>query len=247
MNSNQNIFGKITEDTRIYRIFQRDWFFQLFEDKKNGLVRPSKWNDPFENVFLRAEVRSKSMPDKKGDFSFRNDLYGQCWTLGSASDAMWQIYSPCQDAIRVRTTVGKLIKSIRAVKGNLADATCFIGRVKYLSEKELSKFGKNVFSTAITGEACARSLIVKRKAYKHEKEVRLVYFEDTTTKHPDGVYTYDLDPLALIDQAMVDSRVSEIGYQFVKGEIMSRTRLEARQIRHSRLYRQPKNFVVKIP
>lgn len=245
MNSNQNVFGKINEKTRIYRIFPRDRFFQLFENRQNALVLPIKWSDPFENVILRAEVRTKA--GEKGVFSFHNDVYCQCWTLERASDAMWQIYSPCKDAIRVRTTVGKLIKSIRAQNKDRADTTCFIGRVKYLTEPKFRKFGETVFCEGLFGSAVALSLTVKRKAYKHENEVRLVFFENTETKHAGGVYKYDLNPLELVDHAMVDGRVSYQKYQVVKAEIMKRTRLKDRQISRSLLYEQPKDFVVKIP
>lgn len=45
-------------------------------------------------------------------FGFRSDFYGQCWTLKSTSDAMWRIYSPKKDAVRVRTTIRKLAESL---------------------------------------------------------------------------------------------------------------------------------------
>lgn len=245
MNLNHNVFGKITERTRIYRIFPRNYFFQLFEDRQNALILPTKWKDPFENVILRAEVRTKA--GKKGRFDFHDDVYGQCWTLERASDAMWQIYSRDQDAIRVRTTVGKLIKSLRTANGNWADTTCFIGRVKYLKESELREFGKTVFETGLSADDVAKSLTVKRKAYKHENEVRLIYIEPTKAKHNDGVCKYDLDPLALIDQVMVDGRVLYEDYKPLKAEIMKRTGLRDWQIKRSLLYRQPEDFVVQIP
>ena len=245
MNLNRNVFCGITETTQIYRFFSRKRFFQLFEDRQNALVLPTKWNDPFENVFLRTEVRTKA--GEKVKLDFHDDVYGQCWTLECASDAMWRIYSPKQDAIRVRTTVGKLIESISAHNGDWAHTTCFIGRVNYLRENELSEFGKVVFSTGLSGETIARSLTVKHKAYKYENEVRLVYFEPNNTKHRCGVYKYNLNPLELIDQATVDGRVSDKNYQRIKAKIMRRTGLEAHQISHSRIYRLPEDFVVEIP
>ena len=245
MNSSRNVFGNITEETRIYRIFSRDWFFQLFEDRQNALVWPAMWDDPFENVFLRARVRTRR--GENGRFGVHDDVYGQCWTLERASDAMWQIYSRNKDAIRVRTTVGKLIRSIRAENRGWTDSKCFIGRVEYMKDSELREFGKTVFSAGLSREAVARSLTVKRKAYKHEMEVRLIYIDPRNTKHPGGVYKYNLDPLVLIEQAMVDGRVSYGDYQPVKAEIMRRTGLKPRQVKRSLLYRQPKDFVVEIP
>lgn len=245
MISKKNVFGKLKNNNEIYRIFPRQRFFELFEERKNALVLPTMWKDPFENVILRAEVRTKT--GEKGRFDFHDDVYGQCWTLETANNAMWQIYSRDEDAIRVRTTVGKLIKSLRAANADWADTACFIGRVKYLSDKELQKFGTSIFSSGLSAEAVAKSLIVKRNAYNYENEVRLIYFEPSRTKHPDGVFKYDLDPLSLIDQAMVDGRVPYEEYKPIKEEIMKRTGLKDHQIKRSLLYRQPKDFVVEIP
>ncbi len=171
-----NIYGKkIGPETRIYRIFPRDRFLQLFQENKNALVLPTMWDDPFENAILQAEVRTAS--GEPGNFSFHGDVYGQCWTLETASDAMWKIYSRNSNAVRVRTTVGRLIESLNASQGEWAYASCFIGRVDYMSEKRLREFGSTVFKGGLTPEAVARSLLAKRRAYRHENEVRLIYFE----------------------------------------------------------------------
>ncbi len=245
MNSKRNVFGNVTERTWIYRFFPRDRFFQLFEESQNALVRPTMWDDPFENAILDAAVRAKA--GENGECGYHEVVYGQSWTLAYASDAMWQIYSPNKDAIRVRTTVGKLLQSIRAESEDWTDAACFIGRVKYLKKSELREFCKTVFSAGLSKKAVARSLLVKRKAHKHENEVRLIFFELTNTKHPGGVYKYGLDPLALIDQVMVDGRVSREEYLRVKAKIMRRTILKEQQVERSLLYQEPKNIDVKIP
>ena len=240
-----HLIGKIDRDTNIYRILKRERFFELFEEKKNALVLPKKWQDPFENVILNAEVRTAS--GETGNFSFHEDVYGQCWTLETASDAMWQIYSEKKNAVRVRTTVGKLIDSLCAVHGRWAGATCFIGKVDYLSEAKLKKFARTIFDDGITPESIAHSLLVKRKAYKHENEVRLIYIERESTRHPDGVCKYAIDPRALFDQAMIDGRTTYEQYQPFKEEVMRRTCLSEKQVKRSLLYRQPEGFVVEIP
>lgn len=239
------MIGKIDQDTKIYKILKRDYFFELFEDKKNALVLPSSWQDPFENVILKAEVRTAR--GEIGKFSFHDDVYGQCWTLDTASDAMWQIYSDKKNAVRVRTTVGRLIDSLHAAHGNWAHATCFIGKIQYMGEGQLKKFAQTIFKDGIMPEAIARSLLVKRNAYKHEREVRLIYIKRDKTKHADGVCKYDIDPHDLIDQAMIDPRVPYDKYAPFKKEVKKRTGLTDKQIKRSLLYRQPKGFVVEIP
>ncbi len=245
MSKTAHFIGEIDRDAKIYKILKREYFFELFEDKKNALVLPKKWQDPFENVILNAEVRTAS--GETGRFSFHEDVYGQCWTLHTASDAMWQIYSEKKNALRVRTTVGKLIDSLCAAHGNWADATCFIGKVDYLSEAKLKAFARTIFKDGITPAAIARSLLVKRNAYKHEREVRLIYIERKYKKHANGVYKYDIDPHALFDQAMIDPRVLYGKYVPFKKQVMKRTGLSDNQIMRSLLYRQPEGFVVDIP
>ena len=238
----QSIIGDIKPDTRIYRIFPQTRFFSLFEEKKNALLRPEKWDDPFENVFLKSTV---TLPDgETGQFGFRDDVYGQCWTLETASDAVWQIYSKGGDGIRVRTTVGKLIDGMRSVHGKWADVSCFIGRVKYCSEKKLKLFGKEVFTHYSGAAAVAHSLLIKRKAYKHENEVRLIYIAPETTNESDWIYKYDIDPLELFDQAMVDGRVSVEDFSILKKRIVRRTGLLVSQILRSSLYTPPEDVVV---
>lgn len=241
-----NILGKkIGPKTRIYRIFPRNRFFELYQENQNALVLPTMWDDPFENVILRSEVRSSN--GERGTFGFHGDVYGQCWTLETASDAMWQIYSRNSDAVRVRTTVGRLIESLSASQGDWAHVSCFIGHVEYMSEKRLWELGSTVFKDGITSDAVARSLLAKRRAYKHENEVRLIYFERGDTKHPKGVFKYALDPRKVIDQVMVDGRVSYDDFQPFKKEVMELTGLSNRQVKRSLLYSSPKNFVVKLP
>ena len=98
-----HIVGKLKRNEKIYRIFTREHFFSLFEAGENVLVSPKKWEDPFENVVLNAEV--KTINGGSGEFLFHDNVYGQCWSGRAASDAMWQIYSKNKDAIRVRTTI----------------------------------------------------------------------------------------------------------------------------------------------
>ena len=99
----------------------------------------------------------------------------------------------------------------------------------------------------ITPPAIARSLLVKRNAYRHEREVRLIYIEHEKRKHENGVYKYDIAPHTLIDQVMIDSRVTYERYVPLKKDLMKRTGLSDKQIKRSLLYRQPKGFIVEVP
>lgn len=95
--------------TKIYRIFSTNRLIELFEKKENALVKPELWDDPFENFILKIpEKGSKSKPNKRG--------YGQCWTLNFESDAMWRIYSPDKNGVRIQTTIRKLHHSLHSAQ-----------------------------------------------------------------------------------------------------------------------------------
>jgi hypothetical protein len=136
------------EDRPVYRIISTDRLYQLFSERRNVLVRPSKWEDPFENFILNAQGRLSDGTVIR--FGFNNDFFGQCWTLQNASDAMWRIYSPNKQSVRIRTTVRKLAIGLGAPLGEWAHVQAFIGRVRYLRKKQLTEFANNVLKGGLT-------------------------------------------------------------------------------------------------
>ena len=156
----------------VYRIISTARLYELFANRENVLVRPSMWEDPFENFILNS-------PAKLNDgtvvqFGFHKSYYGQCWTLNQTSDAMWRIYSPTSDGVRIRTTIRNLALSLSGGLGQWAHIQTFIGKVRYLSDKELLQFANHVFASGLDPAALAKTLLVKRKAFCHEREVRLL-------------------------------------------------------------------------
>jgi len=245
MAKHSTIIGDITRRTNIYRVFPRNRFFELFEEQKNALVRPTMWEDPFENFILRSPVRTAA--GETGEFAFHEDVYGQCWTVKKRSDAMWRIYSPKTDAVRVRTTVGRLIDSLCAASKSVTNDGCFIGKVDYPPDFKLKEFARTVFKNGLTAEAVARSLLKKRDAFEHEAEVRLIFFEAQRKKHDGGVYKYALDPHAAFDQFMIDPRMCYKKFRKFKDEIVARTNIDQTRIKRSLLYKPPEGFVVDVP
>lgn len=217
----------------------------MFDEERNALVWPTKWDDPFENFILRSPVRTSA--GEIGEFGFHQDVYGQCWTLHKASDAMWRIYSPNKDAIRLRTTVGKLLDSLCAANEGKEGDSCFIGKVSYPKQKELEEFARTVFANGLTAEAVARSLLAKRKAFEHEREVRIIFFEGDKVVHKDGVYKYPLNPHAVFDQIMIDPRMSYLKYKTFKEEISQKTGFKEERIKRSLIYKPPEGFTIEIP
>ncbi len=227
----------------IYRIISVERLLELFETKQNVLVKPSKWNDPFENFILRSRVRLPT--GEYARFEFHDKFYGQCWTLHRASDAMWQIYSPQSDAVRIRTTIGRLANSLWVALEKWAHIQAFIGKVRYLPDKKLISFAKNMFRDIDIPQSAhfAQTLLVKRPAFKHEREVRLIHFQHDDTKSRDDIYRYDVNPHELIDQIMIDPRMPVQDANDLKKKIRSSTGFKG-EIKRSLLYAPPPELVL---
>jgi len=240
LNINQSEF-----DDYIYRVISYDRFLELFDSCKNILVKPKLWDDTFENLTLKSKIK---YPDGlQIDLDTHERLYGQCWTTSRASDAMWRIYSPDRKSVRIRTTIGKLLTSILIANADTPMVDSCIGRVKYLSESKIISQAKQAFSDngKMTFGSLFRSLLVKRKAFSHEKEIRLIHLDWGFEIPTDDIYSYDIDPHQLISQVMIDPRISYEEFKTIKAEIEEKTGFKG-TIKRSLLYRLPEAITVEM-
>jgi hypothetical protein len=210
----------------VYRIISIERFYELFATRQNVLVSPEMWDDPFENFILKSQHMS------------RDGWFGQCWTRHSASDAMWRIYSTNSKGIRVRSTPASLIDG--AIRSN-HDASCFIGTVQYLPERRLQRFARSMISGDLNlAENAAKTLLVKRPAFRHEAEVRLLARRG---QHSSGkLFKYVIDPHLLFNQLMIDPRLTPEEADNLKGEIRRKTQYRG-TIMRSLLYAPPSHFL----
>lgn len=229
-------------DQYIYRIISLKRLYQLFETKKNVLVSPELWDDPFENFIMKSKVRFND--GTIADIDFCNDYYGQCWTLLDASDAMWRIYSNDKKSVRIRTTIRNLAESLHQNLGDLKNVQCYIGKVEYLPNRQLMRFADTIFSGIPQSTSFAKTLLVKRPAFRHEKEVRLIYM-DKDKSLQDKLFRYPIDPHSLIDQIMIDPRLTQAEADNLKSQIKSKTNFPG-PIKRSLLYAPPKDMIFNI-
>jgi hypothetical protein len=179
--SNYIDIAELMKPRYIYRVIPVSRLFEIFENKQNVLVKPKKWDDPFENFILRSRIKLKN--GKIAEFGFHDQFYGQCWTLHSASDAIWRIYSPKKDkspklspAVRIRTTIEKLATSLSWALGDTAQIQAYIGKVSYLPEKRLIAYANSWFKGTgfLNSRVSAQTLLVKRPAFRHEREIMML-------------------------------------------------------------------------
>ena len=208
-------------DKTIYRIFRIDRLKQLMCSNELVLVNPNKLDDPFENFFLRA-----SAIDREGTIcsleELQNAWYVQCWTFKKESDAMWRIYSPCKDGVRVSTTTRKLFSSIWNEKDPYRRLRYFIGKVRYHSRIEIESFMQvNTFwNIAIGGQnhSFAKLLCIKREEFSHEDEVRVMFNDVEHNLGEEGLYRQQFEYDKVFDSICLDPRLDEDEFEQLKHE-----------------------------
>ncbi len=229
----------------VYRTISYDRLIELFATKLNTLVKPSLWEDTFENFILKSKLRDET--GRQIEYDIHNRMYGQCWTLEKSSDAMWRIYSSNKDGIRIRTTIDQLLDSL--CLGTIDRKKCVhcIGKVEYLSETELVKRAKRTFTShgEITFGKLFSSLLLKRRAFRHENEVRLMFCDWAEGAGENKLLRYDIDPHKLITQIMIDPRVSYEKFKLIEQDIRQRTAYQG-EIKRSLLYRLPESLTFDV-
>jgi len=81
------------------------------------------------------------------------------------------------------------------------------------------------------------SLLMKREAFSHEAEMRLIYQETETADHED-LWSFPVDPTALFDEICFDPRLPNVCFEVLKQSLLSKYQF-AGTIRKSDLYRLP--------
>lgn len=231
-------------DKYIYRVVSLERLVELFVSKENTLVKPRLWEDTFENFILQSPVKLNS--GLVVNYDLHERMYGQCWTLHKSSDAMWRIYSQDKCGLRIRTTINKLLNSVRAYETTRKKVTACIGKVEYLSDRGLLKRANSTFDDkGISKQNIFRSLLVKRSAFKHENEVRILIDAWGQDGCSSDLFKYVLDPNDLIDQIMVDPRRTPAEYEIIKHIIRASTGYKG-VIKRSLLYALPKECILSV-
>jgi len=219
---NENCLNGISADCVIYRIFSFERFLELLEENKNTLVKPRKWDDPFENFLFSAKAIDQN-GQQIGLESIRESYFGQCWSFHDENDAMWRIYARNKDGIKVKTTVGKLFNEFySAITG--PELKCYIGKVEYKDEEEIRQFLGNdgevhdhIFDS--TGIKSAKTLLFKRNAFEHENEVRLIYVTTDDSEKALDVFKYKINQNSLFEEVVLDPRLDCATYEQYKKKI----------------------------
>lgn len=216
----------------------------MLSNQQNVLSNPTQcWTDPFESAGLKVARRTTGIPNlfrMQGESKARpgnltrhpTDLhkyiYCQSWSFLDESDAMWRIYSlnpentehaEHKPAIRISSTAEQLYEDCKA---NNPTSCTYFGRVRYLDQEELqSKILENPLGGPYLPrveneylEKVADSLLLKRIAFTHEAEARLILIKRLKEQKPKGEptekhHSYRSDITSWASSIILDPRLSD--------------------------------------
>lgn len=195
--------GKISAHTKLYRYINLSQFLSFIESKKTYLTKVKTWQDTWEVPESKIPVMHEN---GKIEFSKKNntdDMFGQCWSLTSESDALWRIYSSDQEGLLIQTSTSKfdIIEDIKF--GMIAPVIYYRNLKDGIVDLENREDYHELFGQAF----------LKRQAFEHEKEVRLVTINNPRClgiRYDEARHIYvDLDPLIFIEKIIIDPRASD--------------------------------------
>jgi hypothetical protein len=153
-------------DHWLYRIIRFDRLVQMLQTDEWYFAHPSSWEDPYETLIKN---------------SLSNAMFAQCWCRKGVSDAMWRIYSSDKLGVRIRTTKQRLELALLK-EASARGLGARISTVKYLNELEYAFRAETIglnMKKGFTFVRASAQLFLKRLAFEHEFETRVVVFDPT--------------------------------------------------------------------
>ena len=200
------------EPKSLYRIMHFDHLAEWFETGRYPFLSPEKWEDPFERLLKEAVFpKTEEVPYMK------SQMFGLCFTWDGISDALWRVYSPIQYGIRIRTTPERLATALSEAP-ELVRGRSFIGEVEYRYGRELVKHAKEIrekLKASQESTEVARTMLLKRKPFAYEKEVRVIHLTDQPPASDGNLY-FSIDPHKVIQTILIDPRAPDYRFKALK-------------------------------
>jgi hypothetical protein len=195
--------GDLSKDTLLYRYMSLSQLVALVETGTAYLTRIVEWDDTWEAPLLTLPTQLAGEAVKMPLWTAREILCGQCWSLARESDALWRIYSTSCEGVRIGTTVDQITDVADIEHGLLAPVLYF---------DDLAAAGADLRSRRDYLQPFANALL-KRRAFEHEREVRLVTLDDEQCVAPGPrgrkrIY-YAVNPASFLKSITVDPRSAD--------------------------------------
>lgn len=198
-----DIAGGLTPETKLFRYVRLSQFLSFVEEKQLVLTRIKQWEDTWEVPHRTIPFRDENGKLDRPIYTIYDDMLGQCWSLHEESDALWRIYSPNREGLVIRTTVQAFEQLTDIRFGVLAPVVYYRDLMEGIRDIEGKKDYFHIFASAF----------LKREAFAHEKEVRLVTLNDErhVTSYQLGAEHIPIrvDPASFVQGVIIDPRASD--------------------------------------
>ncbi len=177
----RNSFG-VDRNKEIHRIFQKEFYDRDIKDQTLTLPLAEAgitWNDPLENPL--ANVKTIDIVTRKEILlgSLVQQFYALCWTeRPTATKKDWKSFSHRKPAVRISTTIGKLLDRLMHPDDPYYMLRYWVIRVDYKDPtliQAMQNPGEVYQRMETTGAMLALSAAVIRTQYSDQKEIRLLF------------------------------------------------------------------------
>ena len=175
----------------------------------------ASWDDVYELFLFKQKYIQNGVPV---DFNAASRaIYGQSWSLLSDSDALWRIYSPDKLSVRIKTTFSDLYTLLAQSDALLQGGIIYLGIVDYLTKKDIDNRITSYLPNIFDKQNIIDSLFIKRNSFSHEKEVRIILWNETVMEDnghniPRNIPPYvniSIQPKDLIKEITFDYRLDD--------------------------------------
>lgn len=177
----RNSFG-VDRNKEIHRIFQKEFYDRDIKDQTLTLPLAEAgitWNDLLENPL--ANVKTIDIVTRKEILlgSLVQQFYALCWTeRPTATKKDWKSFSHRKPAVRISTTIGKLLDRLMHPDDPYYMLRYWVIRVDYKDPtliQAMQNPGEVYQRMETTGAMLALSAAVIRTQYSDQKEIRLLF------------------------------------------------------------------------
>lgn len=202
----------LKDDDKLDRYMSFNRLLDCFVNKRFVFPKYIRFKDPWEGFFHEARLKHDDYQDET--VLGKHYPFIMCFTNHKESDAMWHTYSKNTTRVKIVTSVSKLKKLVNKPSSGFDS---YLRTIEYLSKSNIEnadfliKRFPGVFKKgdrlASWEHAIIDCLFIKRDAFKHEDEVRLLlYFKE---KQKDDFYHLYTDPNEIIERVVLDPRIKK--------------------------------------
>lgn len=202
--SNVYISDNIDPNLSLYRYMSLAQFLSIVENNKIFMNKVKSWEDPWEGPDDQIPVQLENEKIEQHDSFLTATTVGQCWTYEKDSDAMWRIYSPDRQGIMIETNI-ESFGGVRNLREAVLAKVIYYNRDNYIEKRNEISENKSY--------RYAGDMALKREAFKHENEVRLLVclqaYGDIKEALKTSSMSFDLNPLSFIKSITFDPRADD--------------------------------------